>query len=330
MSRLLTDAQMQEAANAPETASWARTVGGAGYRTPGDIRNTRDIPRLLQAVDRSVWHRTHRLSRVAGGRPGNAVALLLAHRDLANILAVVAAAVRQTSVAAAAGTVLAGGVLSPAQLDELLRARDAGEVADRLTTWGFHLHLPVRRAVRLARGAGLADMRITLAREYMRAVMVRARELGYPVVVRYLGDRIDIRNLMTALAWRTLPTDRDPLLMFIEGGSRLGRKRFLRMIEADEEDAPGILGRAGFLGRALAGAVMARELSGRLSAVEEYLDRSLEAAYTRPVGLDPLGLELTLAYLLKLNREGVLLKTSLVRLATGLTPAQLAEVAGDV
>jgi vacuolar-type H+-ATPase subunit C/Vma6 len=330
MSRLLDHGRLEAAKNAPDIPGWADALKDTAYPVPGGRLDLSTIPSLYQLIDSSLWQRTHHLARIPSGRLASATALLLAERDLENILAVFTTITRHIALSSASETIRAGGLLSPAQLDELMRAGDLKEAADRLSTWGYFMHQPVRDAVRQARDTDLSNLRIQLARNYLARMKQEAARLPYPIVTRYIGRRIDVMNLGTGLLWRTLPSDRDPGELFIDGGLELHRDLFTAMLGADDEEAAiGLAGR-GWIRQAAERAMVARQVTGRVSSITETLEEEICRRFTRPMASDPLGLELTLSYLLQLAREGRLLKLALTRISAGLSAGQFAEVMGNV
>jgi V/A-type H+-transporting ATPase subunit C len=330
-ARLLAEEDLRAALNAPDMGAWLEILRRTPYEPfmLGAGPSTEKVA-LCEAVDQGTAARTTLLPRWAAGASETAVEILLAEWDLPNLAAVLAGVFRHDRPADIVAATLAGGLLSAGQMGELARARDLREAADRLATWSYPYHLAFRTALgRKGENPSLPVMRLALVRAFTALLARRAEAAGDAVLLGYVGERIDHLNLATALLAPSLPLDRSPDSFFLPGGALLTPRDFDRMLAAPD---PGrAVGEAPApYRRALLGALVAREETGRSSIFPQALERHLFFSRTRVSALDPLGPSLLLAYLLRLRREGVVLKLGLTRLTLGAPSDAFLAVVGDV
>jgi len=293
---------------------------------------SRDARGLYRAVDASVAARTRRLVGITPGNPAKALRVCLAEQDLANLIAVTSGIYNNANPDDILSGTLAGGFLGPEQIEALTQCRTLVEAADTLTTWGYAYHSTYRESlwnttieskpkrpwaastVTPPMDRPLTDLRLDLNRNFVKVLLADARKCGYPVISRFMREKVDRINLMTTLMWRALPSDRDPMEFFLPGGSSVGEDNFRRMLGANDlsqviaQMTPGPFRKSA---EKAAGDLGGRE---KISLFESSLERRILQRYTRPLALDPLGAELFLSYLLSLRHEGIRLKQSLTRL----------------
>jgi vacuolar-type H+-ATPase subunit C/Vma6 len=340
-ARLLPEGDLRSALSAAGLMDWVQLLLGTPYEPfLGPSPAGAEGRSLFEAVDRSVADRTRRLSRHAQvparpsaavlAPPARALSVLLAEWDLANLLALLSGVFRHALPEETLSSTLAGGGLGAGQLAELARARDVREIADRLAVWGSPLRLAVRKAIgHRGENPSLTTIRLRLVRGVTSLLGARARESGDPVLAGYIAARVDHLNLSTAFLWHSLPLDRSPEEFFLPGGRAVGRNAYGRVLSAPSVDAA--VSEAPPAWRAaLGGALVAHEAQRRVSVFPQALDRALHRAFTRASALDPFDVSIPLAFLLRLRREGALLKLGLARIALGMPADAFLTVAGDV
>ncbi|MBN2719574.1 MAG: V-type ATPase subunit [Proteobacteria bacterium] len=313
--------------------SWVSALRETPYSAfLGPSPVSRDARSLYRAVDASVAARTRRLVGVTPGNPAKALRVCLAEQDLANLVAITSGIYNHADPNDILSGTLAGGFLGPEQIDALSRCRTLVEAADTLTTWDYTYQSTYRESlwkttkdpqpkrawvpstVVLPMDRPLTDLRLDLNRNFTQILLADARKCGYPVISRFMREKVDRLNLMTTLMWRALPSDRDPMEFFLPGGSSVGEDNFRRMLGANDlsqviaQMEPGPFRESA---EKAAGDLGGQE---KISLFESLLERKIIRRYTRPLALDPLGAELFLSYLLRLRLEGIRLKQSLTRL----------------
>lgn len=329
-ARLLPEERIRAlmAATAPEV--WSAALRDTPYAAHLGAGTDTDNRFLYRAVDEAIAARTHRLDRVAAGRPAEAVRVCLAEWDLHNLLALASGLHHHASPSEILGGTLAGGILDPGQLVALAHCRNTKEASDLLTVWRFPYHIAFRQAVGADQGRFLGQKRLELVRSYMHALVQNARETGYAVLTRFLRDRIDQTNMMTALMWRNLPSDRDPSEFHLGGGASVNLKIFRSVLAAETYlDAVSELP-AGWMRKSMREAALDPDLEERASALQQAMEAELVHHYSRPMARDPMGIELLLAYLLRLRREGTRLKLTLTRMLFNIPEELFARMVGRV
>lgn len=314
------------------------TPYGAFFGTSLDPRDSRI---LYRAVDAFIASRTHRLTQITPGNPAKALRVCLAEQDLQNLIAITSGIHSNADPPKILSGTLAGGFLGTEQLEALSQCRTLVEAADTLTTWGYAYHsvyrkslwnipekkkapsgqpVPLRNRARSALSVEtpldrpLTDLRLDLNRNFMEILLNDARRCGYPVILRFLEERVDRINLMTTLMWRALPSDRDPGEFFLPGGSSAGEDTFRKMLAAPDLWKVIACLKSGPFRKSAERA--AQDLGGqeRISLFETSLEKKVIHRYSRPLNLNPLGAEMVLSYLLRLRLEGIRLKQSLTRI----------------
>ncbi|UCF30379.1 MAG: V-type ATPase subunit [bacterium] len=330
MARLMSEERLRQTTESATVSDWVASLRETPYTAElGGSVPFGDSGALMAAVDRSTAARTHRLSRIASGRPATALSALLAEWDLKNLQTLISGLHYRAKPEQILSSTIAGGVLDQDQLEVLARSSSLREAADRLVTW----HYPYAKVFKRAIGRDdrpLIDMRLELTRGLVGHIRLIASGSGFPSLMRYLGDRVDQMNLMTALMWRTLPTDRGPEGFYLEKGGELTPSLYLRVIRASDVGEIALMLPRGILKNAVRKASVPFDLGGRSSVFQQALDRELHRAYTRLRDIDPLDMSLLIAYLLNLYREGILLKLALLRIFMGISPGIFQEVVGDV
>ena len=269
---------------------------------------------LFRAIDASIAQRTHRLTRLASGRPAVALRICLAEQDLQNLLTVVSGIHHHSSPLDILSGTLAGSLIGSEQLQALVHCHNTREAADYLTTWGYPYHSIFRRSLGRHPDKPLSEQRLDLNRGFMDALIADAHECGYPVILRFMRERIDRTNLITALMWRSLPSDRAPSEFFLPRGQWVQRKTFNRMLAASSLGHVISLLPPGPFKTSANRAEQKLSDPTRISLFETSLEWEIIHRYSRPLTMDPLGAEWTLGFLLRLRREGIRIKQSLTRL----------------
>ena len=331
MGRLLSEDHLHQVIGAASVREWMALLGETPYS--GELGGSvplGDPNPLLGAIDRSAASRTHKLSGIASGRPAAAVTALLAEWDLKNLLSLLSGIHHRSRPTEILTSTLAGGFLAQDQLESLAHASSLKEAADRLTTWKYPYSLAFKRAIGRGGDRPLIDMRLELTRGLVEHIHRTAKASGFHVLRRYLRDRTDQMNLMTAFMWRTLPTDRGPGEFFVEAGGNLTLPAYVKVVKASDTDEIIQILPRGILTKAIGRASILFELEGRSSIFLQALEREIHFTYTRLRYMDPLDISLLLAYLLTLHREGVLIKLALVRITMDIPEETFREVVGDV
>jgi len=269
---------------------------------------------LFRAVDSSIALRTHRLTRLASGRPAVALRICLAEQDLQNLLTIGSGIHHHSSPLDIVSGTLAGGLLGSEQLQALSHCHNTREAADYLTTWGFPYHSVFRSSLGRHPDKPLSEQRLDLNRGFLEALIADARGCAYPVILRFMRERVDRINLITALMWRSLPSDRAPSEFFLPGGQWIQPGNFSRLLAASSLSHVISLLPPGPFRKSTDRAAQKLTDPTRISLFETYLEWEIIHRYSRPLNLDPLGAEWTLGFLLRLRREGIRIKQSLTRL----------------
>jgi vacuolar-type H+-ATPase subunit C/Vma6 len=328
---LLPESQHEELLRASTKDTWITALRHTPYgKHLGPSVDIQDSTILYRAVDASIASRIHRLTHIVAGRPAVALKVCLAEQDLQNLLAVTSGIYNHENPMEIFAGTLAGGVLGTDQLEAMSRCGTTKEVADMLSSWAYSYHTVYRRSLGRHAEKPLIELRLDLSREFMGILLADARRSGYPVILRFLEERVDRINLITALMWRALPSDRDLMEFHIPGAPFTTRKTFGRMLAAD--DLSEVLSKLP-AGPFRMSAIKAAQVIGSqetVSLFETALEWEIIHRYSRPLALDPLGAELLLAYLLSLRREGIRLKHSLTRLLYNIPVDVFFEMSGYV
>ncbi len=328
--RLLPEELLSQTLAAPDLPSWSLLLQGSPYAPHlGAASPGKETATSLDAVDEAVAARSAHLANLAEGKAALAIRALLGEWDLANLVAASLAVTRAAPAADAMATTLAGGLLDRQQISELVKSSSLREMADRLLLWGSPWHLPFRQALGRKERA-FPIFRLALARSFHALLLGMGEESGDEKVGEYLAARVDVLNIGTALLWQTLPSDRQLGEFFLPGGRHLPRKAFLAVMGASDIGAAIAAVPHPRLRRALAAALPAYERGSRVSALTQAMDRSVFREFTRTLAVEPLSGGVPLSFLLRLRREGILLKLGLSRLRMGIAPAAFLEVVGDV
>ena len=309
--------------------SWSAALRDTPYSDHlGPVAGDPDSRYFFQAVDRSIAQRTQTLGRLTDGRPGQALSICLSHWDLSNLLSIVSGIHNGCKPVHIVQATVAGGLLETDQLEALSHCRTLQQAADLLRLWRFSWHGLVREVVAGNRDRSLPQMRLELSRQWFRYVLENSTRTRYQSLVNLMSDRIDQTNVMTALMWRVLPSDRDPVEFFLDGGTRLGIKTFRKVLAApDILEAISAL-KPGRLRNLLM--VEAARFNGdeRISLLDQVLENDIFYRYSRPMARNALGIELMISFLLRLRREGIRIKLSLTRLIYDIPGEVFMEMTG--
>ncbi len=283
---------------------------------------------LYRAIDASLAQRTHRLTRLASGRPAIALRIFLAEQDLQNLLSITSGIHHHSNPLDILSGTLAGGLLGSDQLEALAQCGNIREMANLLTTWGYAYHAIFRRLIKHLPDRALSELRLDINHGFMKALVIDARRCAYPVILAFIREHIDRINLVTTLMWRSLPSDRDPSEFFLPGGKWLEQRTFKRMLAASSlGDVISLLPPGPFK---ISADRAAQRMSDptRTSLFETSLEWEIIHRYSRPLAMDPLGAEWILGYLLRLRREGIRIKQSLTRLLYNIPVDIFQEISG--
>ncbi|UCG38614.1 MAG: V-type ATPase subunit, partial [bacterium] len=297
--RLLGEELHKALERAPSVEAWTASLRETPYSGHlGPLSHESDIRLLYRAVDASIAERTHRLTTIASGRPADALRVCLAHWDLQNLLAVTSGIHHRARPMEILQGTLAGGLLGREQMEALCHCSRLREAADLLATWRFPYQEIYSRSIGRDQGKPLTEIRLELSRRFTEALLQDAGGTGYPTLVRFLRDRIDQTNLLTALMWRVLPSDRDPAEFFIQGGREVDLAVYRKILaSADIAQAVDAL-RPGWLRKAAREVSSDLELEERFSTLLTALERDLIHRHSRPMVRDPMGIGLLIAFLL--------------------------------
>jgi vacuolar-type H+-ATPase subunit C/Vma6 len=295
--------------------SWRAALRDTPYSAYlGPVVGDLDSRFFFRAVDLSIAQRTGRLGRLVGGRPGLALSICLRDWDLSNLLSIFSGIHRSSKPVQIVQATLAGGLLEMDQLETLAHSRNLQQAGDLLRLWRFPRHSLIRDVLSKNRNSSLPQIRLELSRKWFEALLEDTRHTRYRVLTNLISDRINQINIMTALMWRVLPSDRDPVEFYLHGGQGVDLRTFGKILEAPNiQEAVSALkpGRVRNLLMAEAAVPNGEE---RVSALDQALESDLFQRYSRPLARDPLGIELMISFLLRLRREGIRLKLSLTRL----------------
>ncbi|MDF1535470.1 MAG: V-type ATPase subunit [bacterium] len=330
--RLLPEESVAALFGATTRASWTAALRDTPYSIHlGPVAGDQDSRLFFRAVDQSIAHRTHRLGHLVNGRPGLALSVCLSEWDLSNLLGIVSGICNSAQPAQIIPATVAGGLLGPDQMETLSHCRTLPQAADFLRLWRFPKQALVHEVFFGFQDMSLPQIRLELSRRWHGQLLKDARQAGFRALIRLMSERIDQINIMTALMWRVLPSDRDPVEFFLEGGSAVDLRTFRKALAApDILEAISAL-TAGRLRSVLqAAAVIGPDGEERISALHQALENELTHRYSRPLVRDPLGIELMISFLLRLRREGIRIKLSLTRLIYDIPRDIFLEMTGYV
>jgi len=311
--------------------AWIAALSDTPYgRTMGPSIDRSDSRSLYRAIDSSIASRTHRLIRIASGRPARALMVCLAEQDHQNLITISSGIHNRANPLEILSGTLPGGLLGAEQIEALARCETIPDAADLLATWAYKYHSAFRRAIDRHSEKNLLELRLEFTREFTRILLSDARNCGYKVIWMFIGEKVDRINLLTALMWRTLPSDRDPVEFYIPGGPSITRQTFIKMLQASDLQQVIRCIPAGPFRKSAEKASLLQADEERISLFETALEWQMIHRYSRPLSIDPLGAELLLAYLLRLRWEGIRLKQSLTRLIFEIPAPVFREMSGYV
>lgn len=318
--RLLGRRRLEELAALPDEAAVAEALEHAGFppMATGVAAAGADISRaalLDGAIRRMAADRLAVLARWAGPRLP-ALAVVFEDEDRRSVRALLRGAV--AGVAAEAR--LAGLVPTPGlpvrALEEMARRPGPGGVASLLVV----LHHPYGPP--LAREAGRAHpdlfgMEAALSATFAERAARGARR-GGRALREYVRELIDLENALSALGLAGRSGDRAPAEVFLPGGARLERARFLAVASADAATAALRLG-VTFRGTPYASALEAYPANA--ATLERELLRLRIRRLRDVTRLDPLGAAPVLLYALRLRAEVLDLRRIVWSRTLGVPPA---------
>jgi vacuolar-type H+-ATPase subunit C/Vma6 len=311
--------------------SWSAALRDTPYSAYlGPVMGDQDSRFFFRAVDLSIAQRTGRLGRLVGGRPGLALSICLSDWDLSNLLSIFSGIHNSCKPVQIVQATLAGGLLKMDQLETLSHSRTLKQAGDLLRLWHFPRHALIRDVLSKNRNSSLPQIRMEFSRRWYKTLLEDTKRTRYRALTNLISDRIDQVNIMTALMWRVLPTDRDPVEFYLHGGQGVDLRTFGNVLEApDIQGAVSALkpGRVRNLLMAEAAVLNGEE---QVSALDQALENDIFHRFSRPLARDPLGVEFMISFLLRLRREGIRLKLSLTRLIYDIPGELLMEMTGYV
>ena len=311
--------------------SWSATLRDTPYSAYlGPVVGDLDSRFFFRAVDHSIAQRTGHLGHLASGRPGQALSICLSDWDLSNLLSIVSGIYNNCKPLQIVQATVAGGLLETDQLETMAHSRTLQQAGDMLRLWRFPRHDLVRTVLLKNRDSSLPQIRLELSQRWFEALFQDARRSGYRTLASLISDRIDQINIMTALMWRVLPSDRDPVEFYLRGGSGVDLPTFSKVLKAPNiQEAVSAL-KPGKVRDLLMDAAVGLNGEERISALDQAMEKDLFQRYSRPLARDPLGIELMISFLLRLRREGIRLKLSLTRLIYDIPSEVFMEMTGYV
>jgi vacuolar-type H+-ATPase subunit C/Vma6 len=215
-------------------------------------------------------------------------------------------------------------------METLSHCRTLAEIADHLKLWRFPNQDLVRKTFAGHQDRSLPQVRLELSQRWIRKLLKDTKQTGYQSLISLMSERVDQTNLMSALMWRVLPSDRDPVEFFLQGGIYIDLRTFRKVLAApDILDAVSVLP-VGHLRNVLQDAAAGMGGEEGVSALHQALENDLTHRYSRPLARDPLGIEFMISFLLRLRREGIMLKLSLTRLIYDIPSEIFMEMTGYV
>ena len=296
----------------------------------GPVAGDPDSRFFFQAVDRSIAQRTQKLGRLTDGRPGQALSICLSHWDFSNLLSIVSGIYNSCKPVQIVQATVAGGILKASQLEALSHCRALQQADDMLRIWRIPWHPIIRDILAGNRDRSLPQIRLELSRRWFGSMVASSKQTGYRSLANLISDRVDQTNIMTALMWRVLPSDRDPVEFFLEGGAGVDLRTFRKILKApDIQEAVSTLkpGRQRNLLMGEAGRIIG---DAQVSVLDQALENDIFYRYSRPMARDALGIELMISFLLRLRREGTWIKLSLTRLIYNIPRGVFVEMTGYV
>lgn len=316
---------------ASSSDAWVAALRSTPYsRFLGPSIDTYDSRTLYRAVDACLASRTHKLTRLVSGRPGRALGVCLAEQDLQNLLTVMSGIHNHAYPLDILSGTLPSGLLGSEQLEALTHCGTNREAADLLASWAYPYHYIYRCSIGRQPDKPLPELRLNLNLGFMEALLADARRCGYAVILSFIQERLDRINLIMALLWRNLPSDRSPMEFYLKGGLSVDRRTFRRMLAAANPNQVVSCLPSGPLKQSAVKTIMIQGDLLSVSQFETSLDGEIIHRYSRPLALDPLGAEMLLSYVLRLRREGIRLKQSLTRLLLGIPIDMFQEIFGYV
>jgi vacuolar-type H+-ATPase subunit C/Vma6 len=311
--------------------SWSAALRDTPYSAYlGPVVGDLDSRFFYRAVDLSIAQRTGQLGRLVGGRPGLALSICLREWDLSNLLGIFSGIHNSCKPVQIVQATLAGGLLEMDQLEALSHSRTLKQAGDLLRLWRFPMHALIRDVLLKNRNSSLPQIRMVLSRRWFETLLEDTKHTRYRALTNLISDRIDQVNIMTALMWRVLPSDRDPVEFYLHGGQGVDLRTFGKILKApDIQEAVSAL-KPGRVRNLLMTEAAVLNGETRVSALDQALENDISQRFSRPLTRDPLGIELMISFLLRLRREGVRLKLSLTRLIYDIPGELFMEMTGYV
>lgn len=306
-AQLLGEGFLAEAVELGGFDAFTSALGQSTYAA--DLEGARGAFEGLGMVDAAVAINVRRTTRsLLGWAKGDAkrlLAVLLMRYDVANLKAVArafhagraGAEGREDAVEAVAVATLPAGELSANVLDDMARAADLPNAAQRLAIRGHPLADAFRRAVAAYAASGdLLSLEVALDLAYYRHGRETVRDANAPAPFeRYLEAEIDGTNLTTAVKLRGREVGPEPF--FVEGGRSLALSTY-REIAAAEPGAALPALRPPF-----AALDEAADVGSVEASVRAVLDR-----FAKTLTTDPLDIGLVTHYLRSKEREAAQLR----------------------
>lgn len=295
-TRLLSRADLERLARAPNLTALQRELSGLGYVVPDGPATPAG---LELAVRRRAASLMHILQRWCADDRHAALAVVLEDEDRRSIQAIL----RGAEQGVASDVRLAGLVptttLPERALSTLAKQPTVVDVVRMLVLWNHPLGAPLAAAASGPRPS-LFEIDVALQRAFATRAVARARE-GGAQLVEYVEQVIDLMN-----AWSVLLhfVERDEALVdltFVEGGRRLSRALFAELVASETREAS-----QKRLARAFRGSPLGVAFSSESDSVVELEAAALRAQIAwqnKAIRLDPTGAAPVVGFAIQLRAE---------------------------
>lgn len=248
------------------------------------------------------------------GGARNLVGLVIGRLDLHNLLTIVRGKAVQTDPEEITSALLPGGELGDAVLRGLAEAPDLRQTVDLMATWRLPCASPLTRAMReYLQTREISTLESELARCHYSAAGERlsGNSRDVELVRRLLGQEIDVLNLTTVLRIRASgsPARSDgEASLLLDGGERLDRGHLSALLSSRSvEEVVTRIGSTPYADtlRAEMGQFAS---TGRVSVLQQALDRRVARWAISLFHDDPLGIGPVIAYVSAKTNEIVSLR----------------------
>jgi V/A-type H+-transporting ATPase subunit C len=306
---LLTDERMRRLERAKEVGQLIQEIRDTPYALllGGQLGGAEDLD---EALARSASERLHTLARWAGD-DGELLLPIFLEQDAHNVRAVLRGLAGATSHERRLSSTMPTPTLGRAALERLASAESPASLASMLVAWGHPLGSGLGKEAQGAR-FDIFRMEVALTRGFTAAASAAAASCG-ETMRRFVGDSLDMRNILTALLLVGARREEEPAAYFIDGGGSVSRRDFL--LAASARDRAECAER---LEKATRGTLFTAPLRERPSSVSSVAARVLAARIqdlTRRGRRDPVSPVPAILFVLRLRMEVQLLRRVIWRLS---------------